>query len=144
MAYTYNRNAFKAGRAESLPILLRTYCSLVALELGLKDVLGLPESPDNAGHDLPDLLNQLKKQNKRATPSINCIQTQLRNQLTAIRCQGIRGMAQSVPAQSYPHIRYMRHSTDWQSDSSTDHQLRVVLSTVGKLVSSLTHYGIDI
>lgn len=144
MPYSYNRNAFQAGGNDSLPVLLRTYCSLVALELGLKDFLGLPESPGNAGHDLPDLLNQVKQRNRRASVSINSIQTQLRNQLTSIRCQGRAGSPQSIPAQSYPHIRYMRHTADWQSDFSTDNQLHAVLSTVRKLVRSLAHHGINV
>jgi hypothetical protein len=144
MPYSYNRSAFRAGADDSLPILLRTYCSLVALELGLKDFLGLQESPGNAGHDLPDLLNQVKQRNRRSCGSINSIQTQLRNQLTAIRCQGKAGVPHSIPAQSYPHIRYMRHTSDWQTDFSTDQQLHAVLSTVRKLVSSLAHHGIDV
>ena len=144
MPYSCNQSAFKAGGDDSLPVLLRTYCCLVALELGLKDFLGLSESPGNAGHDLPDLLNQVKQRNRRACASINSIQTQLRNQLTSIRCQGRAGSPQSMPAQSYPHIRYMRHTTDWQSDYSTDRQLHAVLSTVRKLVSSLAYQGINV
>jgi hypothetical protein len=144
MPYGYNRNAFQAGCNEPLPVLLRTYCSLVALELGLKDFLGLLESPDNAGHDLPDLLNQVKQRERRTCASINSIQTQLRHQLTAIRCQGRTGVPQSIPAQSYPNIRYMRHSDDWPADHSTDQQLHAVLGTVRKLISSLAHNGVTV
>ena len=144
MAYSYNRKAFHAGGNASLPILLKTYCSLVALELGLKDFLGLSESSGNAGHDLPDLLNQVKQRERRTRASVNSIQTQLRNQLTSIRCQGRAGFAQSIPAQSYPHLRYMRHQNDWSSDSSTDNQLHAVLSTVLKLTSSLSQHGINV
>lgn len=144
MPYSYNRSAFRAGTADSLPILLRTYCSLVALELGLKDALGLKGSPGNAGHDLPDLLNQVKDRNKRARGTISSIQTQLRDRLTSIRCQGRAGLPQSIPATSYPHIRYMRHTDDWPSDASADSELHAVLSTVRKLISSLAHYGINV
>jgi hypothetical protein len=144
MPYGYNRNAFQDGSTASLPILLRTYCSLVALELGLKDFLGLPESPGNAGHDLPDLLTQVKHREKRTCASVNSLQTQLRHRLTAIRCQGKAGCAQSIPAQSYPHLRYMRHQSDWAADFSTDSQLHAVLSTVQKLTSSLARHGVNV
>lgn len=142
MSYNYNREAFRAGSHASLPILLRTYCALVALELGLKDHLGLSDSSDNGGHDLPDLLNRVKLDNRRASACINAIQTQLRNHLTCIRCQNRSGRAQSIPAQSYPHVRYMRHTSDWASDCSTDNHLHAVLTTVQKLISSLKHYEI--
>jgi hypothetical protein len=142
MPYGYNRNAFRDGPNASSPVLLRTYCSLVALELGLKDFLGLSETAANAGHDLPDLLNRVKERDRRTCSSLNSIQTQLRRQLTSIRCQGRGGAAQSIPASSYPHLRYMRHESDWPSDASTDSQLHTVLSTVQKLTSSLAHYGI--
>ena len=144
MPYAYNRTAFLAGSQDPLPILLRTYCSLVALELGLKDFLRLSESPGNAGHDLPNLLNQVKRHNRRSCATINSIQTRLRNQLASIRCPGKTGGAQSIPAQSYPHIRYMRHAADWPSDCSTDQQLHAVFSTVRKLTASLAHYGISV
>src|SRR2546425_5905021 len=43
MPYAYNRNAFQDGSNASLPILLRTYCSLVALELGCKRMILLSQ-----------------------------------------------------------------------------------------------------
>jgi hypothetical protein len=144
MAYTYNRAAFHGGCINSLPILLRTYCALVSLELGLKDHLGLTESPDNGGHDLPDLLNQLKQSHQHMRGQLNTFQTQLRDRLSQIRCQGRRGSAGSVPASSYPHLRYMRHGQDWPADCSTEAQLFAVNATVEKLCSVLKHHGIQL
>jgi hypothetical protein len=138
MSYGYNRNAFQAGCSGGLPLLLRTYCALVSLELNLKDFLGLVESSDNGGHDLPWLLGQVKARQPALSASINSIQTQLRHRLSEIRCQGRAGVAQSIPAQSYPHLRYMRHRNDWPIDSSTDAHLNAVHTTLQKLGSVLS------
>ena len=144
MPYVYNRGAFKAGSDNALPILLRTYCALVTLELGLKDYLGLTDSPGNGGHDLPDLLNQVKRVDSRLVGSINSFQTQLRNRLSSVRCQGKAGEAQSVPARSYPHLRYVRHQQDWAADFSSNAQLHAVHTTVTKLLGTLKHHGVQL
>jgi hypothetical protein len=124
--------------------LLRTYCALVSLELGLKDFLGLTESPGNGGHDLPDLLNQVKQHDQRLAGPINSIQTQLRNRLSSVRCQGKAGTAHSIPARSYPYLRYVRHEQDWDADYSTEGQLQDVHNIVQKLFSTLKHHGVDL
>lgn len=114
---------------------------MVALELLLKDVLNLVQSPENAGHDLPTLLTMLKQKDKRLVAPLNSLQTQLRERLTVIRCQGRAGTALSIPAASYPHVRYIRHESDWPSDYSTDAQLHAVCSTIEKLSAKVASWS---
>jgi hypothetical protein len=144
VSYKYNRTAFNAGCDQRNPILLRTYCALVSLELRLKDFLNLTGNPGNGGHNLPQLLVELKRRERRLVPALNSILTQLRHRLTSIRSQGKGGVAQSVPATSYPHLRYFRHADDWPSDTSTDAQLHAVFETVEKLSALLTHHNVTL
>lgn len=141
MAFTYNRSAFRAPvTAPNLPCspLLGAYVTLVALELFLKDYLTLHVAGVPTSHDVPKLLKTLAGHlgGKHAGP-ISSMALQLSTKLASLWCKGRDGNATPVPSNSYPHMRYLRHDSDWGSSASTDEELDRVLMLSKQIIHTL-------
>jgi hypothetical protein len=138
MDYDYNRAAFRTVcQSSGIHPLALKYCSCVLLELSLKQHLNLTSTSGNGGHNLPELVALLGNQHPRYRMSCNALQQQLANSLRRLQSQGKRGQAGSIPSRSYPNMRYLRHSSDWAVDCSTDQDLISLLSLVQRLNSFL-------
>lgn len=112
MAFTRTIRAF--GALSHRDPLVDAYRILVAIELALKDAGCV--SPQ--GHDVPTMLAHAAviaapSQANYVSAQLTSFSAQLRNDLTAIICQGKNGHPCSVPPHSYPHIRYVRQQGDW-------------------------------
>jgi hypothetical protein len=140
--FTFNRTAF-FGAALTGP-LTGAYCKLVGLELALKDHFRVPN-----GHDVPSMLHRLSLALAAAgappatTTALNGLIGQLRFALTGLNCQGPAGIAQSVPANSYPYMRYLRHVSDhWPAPNSSDAELGLLNTTLDALLGLLRHHNL--
>jgi hypothetical protein len=102
----------------------------VLLELTIKQRLNLITTGANGGHDLPGLIHRLSRLDPKATTVLTSKQRQLSDSLRALHSQGKDGTAQNVPSNSYPHMRYLRHSSDWQTDASSDDDIIKLLAVV--------------
>lgn len=139
MDYEYNRKAFRAFRnAQSTEILPHVYLSCILLELALKQYLGLVKHTGNGGHNLPRLLQQLSIRHPRQKIVCDALMISLGNCLSSLYCQGKSGQPQRVPASSYPHLRYIRHTSDWQTEASTDDEIRNLKGIVDRIVNHLS------
>lgn len=140
MTYAFNRSQFLqicGGGGTAIPPLAVAYCSLVLIELSLKDHLRLVSGTGNGGHDLPTLMNQLGTGLRGADKgTCNSLSTQLQNALSRMWCQGRQGRPQRVPSHSYPYIRYLRHVSGWPADRSTDADLAHLIS----VIASIRHF----
>lgn len=143
MASLYNRTAFRPGRLDVTPLsspLLSSYCRLVSIEMLLKDHLRhLGETVANT-HDVPRMLAHLAIKSPPMTAVLNGLNTSLKAGLMRLWCEGKSG-TQMVPASSYPHIRYIRHDSDFASDASSDkdvHDLEVLTQQIQTLLFTMT------
>lgn len=107
--------AFKSVATSSQNLIVKTYCGMVSIELVLKSTTGLKN------HDIPAALKKFSLKYATGLKSgcqikINALATQLSNALNEITVQGTDGLAKPAPRDSYPNIRYIRHSSDgWPS-----------------------------
>lgn len=136
MANVYNRTAFHSMLASiGVPTLLRAYCGMVVLELALKDRLGLV----NIGHDIPEMLHRLSSGNPSLRAALNVLRSDLTNKLAKLYATKIDGTTVRVSPQSYPNVRYLRHTSDWPNDASTDdeiEELRICVDQVRAFLKS--------
>ena len=129
MEYDYNRRAFQSVlNATNVDPLAAAYCLCVLLELSLKQHLNLCTSPSNAGHDLPQLLQRVGLKQPLHRTTCNALGPQLSALLARLHCQSKDGTARLVPQNSYPYLRYLRHSSDWETQSSEDADLKSLLA----------------
>jgi hypothetical protein len=125
-----NIAAFVTAADVSGDLIIRSYCGMVAIELVLKEAMGLSD------HNVPAALNHFA--NKFAVghlygckARLNAIATQLSNAIAAISVQGIDGKPRAAPAASYPYIRYTRHVGDgWTVPSTTVDQAQALTDAV--------------
>lgn len=125
-----NIAAFVTAADVSGDLIIRSYCGMVAIELVLKEAMGLSD------HNVPAALNHFA--NKFAVghlygckARLNAIATQLSNAIAAISVQGIDGKPRAAPAASYPYIRYTRHVGDgWTVPTTTADQARALADAV--------------
>lgn len=137
MDYDYNRLAFRSVvNAPTVEPLAATYCACVLLELGLKQHLKLCSTSLNGGHDLPQLLQRVSNRTPRVSPVVNSLQAQLAFSIAKLISQGKSGQARTVPANSYPHIRYLRHSQDWPAQHSSEADLK----SLQQILKRISHY----
>lgn len=130
MANVYNRTAFHSTLASvGLPALLRAYCGMVVLELALKDHLGIA----NIGHDIPEMLHRLSPANPGLRPALNVLRCELTNKLAKLYATKIDGTTGRVSPQSYPNIRYLRHTSDWSNDASTEDEIEALRICVDQI-----------
>jgi hypothetical protein len=138
MDYDYNRKAFRSVRATiDAELLVSAYNTCILLELSLKQHLNLCSTSGNGGHNLPYLLQRIGSQHGKYLAVCNVLQKQLGDSLHALFSQGRDGKARSVPSDSYPHIRYLRHESDWPSQRSSDADLRRLNGVLQRITSWL-------
>ena len=140
MEYDFNRKAFRSLRtAYGVDPLAVLYGSCVLIELGLKQNLGLLSTSSNTGHNIPALLHRVSVSYTMHRSVCNVLKTKFETELNAIFCHGRGGNPQMVPSSSYPYLRYIRHSTDWLNDSSTDADIQNLNALVDRIINFLTH-----
>lgn len=108
MPHRFNISQFRAANGP----LVDLYCTLISIELRLKDSL----SQWKHGHDVITLARHL------GVPGVDTAAINLNQSLAALWCTGADGSGQPVIPNQYPHSRYLRHSTDF-TPGSTDAQL---------------------
>ncbi len=136
MPHSYNQQSFKTGASDSSNPLLCLYCSLIVLELSIKDHFHRSGSGSwKTGHNIIDWLT-----NELGETSLG---TQLDSKLSALYCTCRDGTEVNVVANRYPDIRYLRHENDFPG-KSTDDQLREVLEIIKDIKTSLTNKGISL
>lgn len=128
MAHIYNRTAFRPGRLDITPLsspLLSSYCRLVSIELLLKDYLrSLGETVQNT-HDVPAMLAHLAAKKPTQAAILNALNSTLKTTLSGLWCEGQSGV-QKVPQKSYPHIRYLRHDSEYHVKCTPDKNVMVL------------------
>jgi len=141
MGFSYNRTAFRAPiltPAQPCPALLGAYISLVAIELFLKDHLPQYVNKVPATHDVPKMLKTLATHvDVKYSGAFTSMATQLATRLANLWCAAKDGSASPVPSASFPYIRYVRHSSDWQSSASNDADLNDVLVVSNQIIHTI-------
>jgi hypothetical protein len=134
MPHSYNKNSFQVGGSNFSNPLLCLYCSLVVLELSIKDHFHQSGSW-KTGHRIIDWLT-----NDLCETSLG---SQLDSKLSALYCTHRDGTEVNVDANRYPDIRYLRHETDFPG-KSTDTQLQEALEIIKDIRTSLISKGINL
>jgi hypothetical protein len=134
MPHSYNKNSFQVGGSNFSNPLLCLYCSLVVLELSIKDHFHQSGSW-KTGHRIIDWLS-----NDLCETSLG---SQLDSKLSALYCTHRDGTEVNVDANRYPDIRYLRHETDFPG-KSTDTQLQEALEIIKDIRTSLISKGINL
>jgi hypothetical protein len=130
MPNVFNRKAFRSVASDAnSPVLVRTYCALVLMELALKEHLGVP----NLSHNLPDMLRRLATNHRPARAAINQQRSDLMNKLSVLYAQGVDNSIGMVRAASYPDLRYVRHVEDWGNSACTNDQLNALRVCVDRI-----------
>ncbi|MHC0068783.1 hypothetical protein ACWATR_38985 [Nostoc sp. UIC 10890] len=134
MPHSYNQKSFQVGGSNPSNPLLCLYCSLVVLELSIKDHLSQFGSW-KTGHCIIDWLTT-----ELGETSLG---TQLESKLSALYCTHRNGSEVKVDANRYPDIRYLRHEADFPG-KSTDNQLKEALEIIKDIRTSLISKGISL
>jgi hypothetical protein len=134
MPHSYNQQSFQIGASNSSNPLLCLYCSLVVLELSIKDHFYRSGSW-RTGHNIIDWLT--------TDLGETSLGTQLDSKLSALYCTYKDGTEVNVVANRYPDIRYLRHENDFPG-KSTDTQLKEALDIIKDIRISLTSKGITL
>lgn len=129
MPHNYNRTAFQSGSTAASP-LLALYCSLVDLELALKNHFW--GTGWRRGHLLIAWVTEVGEA---------ALATNLDNCLAALHCTTLTGGQSIVSGNSYPDLRYLRHDNDF-AGTSTDAQLQAALQAVRDINAALRTLGI--
>jgi hypothetical protein len=139
VAYVTNKSAF-AALSCSCPA-VNSYAILVRIELALKD----GNCRAQRGHDVPTMLEiaaLLNTAPPAVAPQLRQYATRLRTDLSAIRCQGLGGIAAQVNAGAYPDLRYVRHAGDWGGvDETSQHELLQLMGTCSSICQLLLVHG---
>ena len=130
MPHSYARTAFGVGRTSSSE-LLSLYCSLVLIELALKD----RTTPWMQGHFLSQWLTN------EADAGLTSLTQQLSSSLTQMKCTDRNGRSSAIRLDAYPDIRYFRHESDFPGET-TDAQLKSCLQLVRDIETVLKGKGI--
>jgi hypothetical protein len=134
MPHSYNKNSFQVGGSNFSNPLLCLYCSLVVLELSIKDHFHQSGSWKTGHHIIDWLTNDLCE---------TSLGSQLDSKLSALYCTHRDGTEVNVDANRYPDIRYLRHETDFPG-KSTDTQLQEALEIIKDIRTSLISKGINL
>ncbi len=134
MPHSYNQQSFKVGGADPSNPLLCLYCSLVVLELAIKDHFHQSGSWKTSHCIIDWLTTDLGETSLGA---------QLESKLSALYCTHRDGSEVNVVANRYPDIRYLRHETDFPG-KSTDSQLNEALDIVKDIKTRLISMGINL
>lgn len=103
---TFNRRAF--GNLDTTSPLLQLYCTLIAVELALKDDTGAVK----IGHKV---IEQAKSYKIR---DIDLAADGLENTLKQLICTDLNGLRANVVTTKYPEVRYIRHESDFPGDTT--------------------------
>ncbi len=136
MPHNYNRTAFASGinNANANP-LLSLYCSLVVLELAIKDYLYTTNGGTwVTGHKIILWLDDLNE---------SSLSRQLSTALSTLYCTAVNGSEVSVCPHKYPDIRYLRHGNDFPG-KSTDTQIRDALGIISDIRTRLIVIGVQL
>lgn len=134
MPHSYNQQSFKIGESNPSNPLLCLYCSLIVLELAIKDHFHQSGSW-RMGHRIIDWLT--------TDLGETSLGTQLESKLSVLYCTYRDGSEVNVDANRYPDIRYLRHETDFPG-KSTDSQLKEALEIIKDIKTSLINRGISL
>jgi hypothetical protein len=130
--------------------LARTYGKMVAIELAVKDSLGLGATA-HMQHDVATLLSTLATQRATIQPPVPAAALisqaqQLANQLSRLICCHSSGSRMRVPRYSYPYMRYVRHARDgWPTPHTDEQSILAVDSTANQILHTLrSSYGLPL
>jgi len=112
--------------------LLGLYCSLVDLELALKNHFW--GGGWRRGHRVIEWVAELGE----AALSVH-----MENCIAALQCTALTGAAAAVAGNSYPDLRYLRHADDF-AGTSTDQQLQAALQAVDDVKNALRAQGVAV
>jgi hypothetical protein len=140
MPHSYSRQAFySVATTAALPDAVRLYANLVTIELMLKDTIaaGQPGQPGQwqAGHDLHLLLVAYD-------PALAALGTNLKSAIAALYCTDKTGNAAPVSGSNYPHMRYLRHSSDSAPPHTTVAELNAAYNLAVQCVQQLGQQGL--
>ena len=136
MHFDHNRAAFRSVRsATGVAPLVVAYCSCILLELGLKQHLNLITTANTAGHNLPYLIQRLGLAHSRHRVTCIALQSQLTDCLRGLQSQGKNGLPSPVPPNAYPHLRYLRHNSDWVAQASSDTDIALLNALLHRIIS---------
>lgn len=126
--FKYNEASFeeiiKLPTKKHEPQLLAiTYCTLITVELILKRTIN-----SSGGHDIPGMLINSSRLHPKFQTELTTLSRQFRNILQSIYVQGKSNTSQLAPGESYPYIRYFRHTSDWSSPSHDEDELFSLLN----------------
>lgn len=129
MPHTSNIKAFLRATLDQAP-LVRAYCGLVAIELVLKQEVGLTDHNICAGLDKFRVQRAVGTKSWTATALI-ALTNRIRSGIVAIHVNDKLGLPRSAPFDSYPYIRYLRLEGDGWGAPET------ALSTVEALAAAV-------
>ena len=132
MPHDYNKEAFgRIGNDSSNP-LCAVYCSLVVLELAIKDYLHQKDNQWKNGHRIIDWLTHDLQESS--------LGVQLQDELAKLYCTDKNGNGTMIDANKYPDLRYLRHEQDFPG-TSTDDGLKDVMYIINDIKNSLRNKG---
>ncbi len=112
-----NRSSFLGKPGSSC--LASTYGKLVAIELTIKDELGVAIS-SGWQHDIQVMLTRFALHRSGVSAAIlNSLATQLANRLNVLSCTNKSGTRICVPSNNYPYMRYVLHEWDGNDAANT-------------------------
>lgn len=126
----FSRAAFENGRTSGSP-LLSLYCSLVVIELALKDSL----TPWRTGHTVQQWLTELND------AGLAALTYQLANQMQTLTCTDRLGQESVVDINHYPDLRYLQHEIDYPG-KTTDASIARALQILGDIWTVLQAKGV--
>jgi len=131
MPHETNRKAFLSAAQCASP-LASAYCSLVAIELCLKDTA--PTWPPIA-HDVPQMLTDL------GDAGLVALAGRLRIDLSSLNCTIRNGLSAPVNPRVYPDLRYARVDADFP-DGSPISAFETLKTTVADIITALDSKGV--
>lgn len=140
MAYNaYNIQSFSEVAESSQDPIIKAYCGLVAIELVLKEAVGLRD------HNVPAAMVKFAHRfavghQTGCKVRLTVLSVQLQNDMARVFANSADGVAQSIPPASYPSLRYVRHASDGWPDPSTP---RESLEKLALTVSQIRAYFRD-
>ncbi|XGV88917.1 MAG: hypothetical protein ACAF42_08130 [Limnothrix sp. BL-A-16] len=152
MTHKYNTQVFLAG-SETSKKLLDLYCSLVIIELAVKD--GLKDKTKTwpqIGHDITtgiqnlfsdpdsDPLFKTDYRKREIIKQLRADAVNLKNDFDNLYCTGGKGESQKAYIQKYPYIRYLQHESDIHNGrpgKTTEQDLENALRTAQNILNHL-------
>jgi hypothetical protein len=137
MSHSYARQSFNSvGTDAGLPAIVRLYSSLVTLELMLKDAIAVDAGHWVSGHDVHTLMVTFDA-------GLAVLATNLRTGIGTLYCTDKNGNPSLVSGQAYPHLRYLRHSTDgFGAPHSDDATIEAVHQLALQCIQQLQQQGL--